>query len=743
MSCRVRAAAHQPRQLSDCKLSVFPPAFVSALFFSLFFFIPSCLVFLFFLDGFILSFILLLKACIKISIAMKLPPLDKFPLLVLETICAELAQIDTNKATLFAFASVSKDCCYAARKSRFASVTLNINPNFDLDALLDEFTDILKQNDAFRCVERLTVRQDPMPYLLHRCGSEYIFDKSHIQIEHFLARVYYAGNHGLASSHQVLDPTQFRYEKALWKHGSVKLRKWNDKWKPLSAMLRLLPSLKDLIFDMDQELPPTILATLHTFLPRTNLHMASLRLSSFKLPTDAFNVEFVDVDNMNLLSSPSLKSIFVHENFKTHDHFEFDAVKHVALHLAPRLKHLWIHAKKQELEVTSKANLTASAWRSPQLGKASSWPLVETAKLFGLHLVAEAVSGACLMGFSQVTDFTALQHLSIRRLDDEADQVLAFLATNGLFIALENVSLTYDCSVKNIDTFLSAISPLTSLALHGPTRNSTFSTLATHHNTLRHLRIHSGSEPDNAFLRTSLITQLETFTPQLESLEIQVRRLSKNEDETKLYHAIGQCPRLRQVALELHYDKPIPALRDILGKEAFKDSLIGAAVDEELVRSIFRIIATTQACLHPEAAGLQCLKVSPYGGCENHDCGRSDINVQKCKVQCAILKSIARSWICETSWSETMKDGISVRPAYARNVDLEMLRRAAREFPSIAATWKDLWPCADEVLFENWSSFSLKNEEMTLRSALENCDIGKDTNYCGGKIRDRILKGNK
>lgn len=48
-----------------------------------------------------------------------------------------------------------------------------------------------------------------------------------------------------------------------------------------------------------------------------------------------------------------------------------------------------------------------------------------------------------------------------------------------------------------------------------------------------------------------------------------------------------------------------------------------------------------------------------------------------------------------------------------------MLRSAARKFPSIAETWKDLWPYAGEVLFESWSSFPLKNWEKALCKALE------------------------
>lgn len=465
-------------------------------------------------------------------------------------------------------------------------------------------------------------------------------------------------------------------------------------------MLRLLPLLEDLIFDMDQELPPTILAALRIFLPRTKLHMASLRLSNFKLGADKINDEFIDVDNMNLLSSPSLKSMFVHEFFRLDEHFDFDAAEKVALHLSPGLKHLWMHIKNERFTVRSKADLIRSSWRSPKLGKAASWHLVNTAKLSELHLVAEAVSAACLLGFSNITDFTALKNLSIRRLHKGAAPVLALLAMKGVgvFTSLEKLSLTYDCSVNYINAFISTISPLTSLALHGPTRHSTLSVLATHHKTLRHLRIHSGSEPDNALLHTSLITQLDMHVPRLQCLEIHVRRLSRNEDETRLYHAIGQCQRLRQLVLELQYDKPIPALRDILGRMAFKDALMGAAVDEELVRAIFQIISSTQSRLNPEASGLQCLKVTPRGGSENHKCGQSDVNVSQCKVQCAILhkcgrsdvnvsqcnvqcailKSIARSWVCETSWSENMRDGVSVRPAIRLTLTLrccDVLRR--------------------------------------------------------------------
>lgn len=323
----------------------------------------------------------------------------------------------------------------------------------------------------------------------------------------------------------------------------------------------------------------------------------------------------------------------------------------------------------------------------------------------------------------QSVDFSLLRSLSIHAQSVSYDAGAPALAL-GLQ-SLEHLVLFMDNNSHGAPDaeFLQSIRPLSSISLRNMREPAPLEALAGHGTTLKHLTVTMGIMAQLNMFSVNFIQRLRDQTPHLEYLEMPVWRSQGDAGEVAFYRAIGRLPQLRRVVLTLLYgysaaQLAIPATPKVEGSRDYL--LAEGAVDENLARSIFKVMLSANSAGQGKGRNLQYLRIEPC----RYDRGMRDTSgydVKKLRrdVYRAILANIVRCWICDTSWSEGMRDGVSVRPALEHVGMEEILRREAKRFPVVGATWKRLWPCEDEELFENWSSFPLKNWETTLCKALE------------------------
>lgn len=84
-------------------------------------------------------------------------PLEDLPLIVLENICAYLAQCACKRSCLRAFSLTSWRCCSAAAAQRFCQIRLTVRGRNELRDDLGRWSQVLSIGGRFRCVRRLKI----------------------------------------------------------------------------------------------------------------------------------------------------------------------------------------------------------------------------------------------------------------------------------------------------------------------------------------------------------------------------------------------------------------------------------------------------------------------------------------------------------------------------------------------------------------------------------------------------------
>lgn len=651
--------------------------------------------------------------------------LERLPLNILHLLCDELLQLDTNKATLFAFSRVSKRCCESTWRLRFKSITVNIPNPHDLSNIetVTGCMDMLTRNNGFACVQRLTVHSDSpprsnesrQPRPRHNRDKHPAFVAELRRQNEERARVGHRDryiSHGPRHDQMFHAPYHSRGTPSYEQVHSDK-DKWNEKWEPVAKIITALDRLRDFVFDTDHAMLPVVLTALQRHHAKPRLHMlgfwlpstSSIQYTSRKLSPEDLDVAF----------SPCLYSLTCAAQLRAQN-FTLEAVQDVVIHTAPQLKHLWIHNPSgQRYPVEPNAKLALSSWSVSKPGSSSSWLVRDTAKLSGLHFTECQLYGADFAFWQRVVDFSSLRSLTmpagfIANPYDESSSLPQLADLAPKLRSLEHVSLFVKQLRYHDDAaqFLKTVRPLSSITLFQVARAEPLQALAVHARTLTHLAITLDPSVSHDILSLDFVQNLKSYVPCLESLEIPVLRSRGNRKEVAFYHAIGSLPHLGRAVLTLHYNF-VAASANTKREEVLEDALADAAVDEALARSIFKAMMPAGCAAEYKTLGIQYLRIEPRG----HNVGGipgDGEGVCERWVYRAVLRGMAQSWICDTSWSDGMSDGVSVRVAFEHVRMAHRLREVADANSDLANAWRRLWPCSDENLFETWSSFPLETK---------------------------------
>jgi hypothetical protein len=215
-----------------------------------------------------------------------------------------------------------------------------------------------------------------------------------------------------------------------------------------------------------------------------------------------------------------------------------------------------------------------------------------------------------------------LKHLEIdHRLDAEDFQWMGvhrpFQDLKWLAIHVECVDdpcLSQTNKSEETELFFEGLPPLEELWLDGQPGNTLPTTILQRHGcTLTHLHIMT-EEP--MYLASNCADQIRRHCPTLEVLTIPIQRKMGTKEEVEQYEALAGLPRLREarIALQCSYAderfevsgapviiqrrygnwEKVPRNRDFTPTGETYEALVNAAVDEELSRSIWRIITSAQ-----------------------------------------------------------------------------------------------------------------------------------------------------
>jgi len=230
----------------------------------------------------------------------------------------------------------------------------------------------------------------------------------------------------------------------------------------------------------------------------------------------------------------------------------------------------------------------------------------------------KAVSSLTMMDWHNCVDFDTLRSLHLCSLGTHLSALRALAAisnsegfkslrclTMWLYVAESHEQGQYDAAVAE---FLASLPRLTQLGLDGVFAAETFGVVPRcHGRSLRRLRRNQarGSQLEDGeplVLTRSRVEALFQVYPGLEDLELLVPRSQRNEDEARIYSAIGELHQLDRVSLRLDCSKPyIDGDDDGDDEETIwrlgypskyiRETFINAAVDSHLAEDIFSRIS--------------------------------------------------------------------------------------------------------------------------------------------------------
>lgn len=647
--------------------------------------------------------------------------LESLPPYLLFDICDYLCQNERRNHAISALALASRTCCSFTEKERFRGVHFAIHSPKKLRQEVEEYRGMLERGSRLDLVR--TVRITGVKMALIQEEDSHSRPASQCDEDPNMSN-------DLASG---LDQTLGGWWLPL--PDTLSDREAHEEaWKPLVELCKDLTSLKDLIFEVHEQIPPSLLATLHDNHPNCRLHVHHFRLRS--LIHSEREEMHIDPNDVALATSPCLYSIktIVHpyDSGGVVDYNE-DAVMDMVKGSAPALRSVEL-SRPSKLATQPRRTAPRPPWQGfPRGDSGPAQPSIGHVQ----HLVLSDFEGtrkALLLKWSQHTNFGDLRSLEIRgTVKLEAVDQVAQIARETPLKALTTLLLyprpLLRCGGPEMDAataqLLGSLYPLRSLTIGGVHAELTFNAVIDHHGkTLRRFVFFQTNDRRGApkFVISAIhIERLTQRCSDLEYLDLRVSRLLGNEEEISVYRQLSRLPRLNFLRLCLDCPTemlPLPNNRDFDEEE--DDSIVwrsgwagesggvtapilqkafkNAAIDSKIALSIFQILGDNN--------NLRTVELLPCGFNVHAPFGRW-------------LRWIGRKWIIQRD----PKGGICIqefdvasRDEAKEEIDGTNSRGNGRERSIYIAAWKGLWPPQSEIWWDDWYSFPLEGDSRSKES---------------------------
>lgn len=348
----------------------------------------------------------------------------------------------------------------------------------------------------------------------------------------------------------------------------------NEAWLPFARFLARLPGLEDLIYAAFDQVPTCILSSLKQHHPSNRLHVHTFSLRSLFQLKD--RLHDIDSDEYVLITSPCRYSIVaLYSDYDTLGRVNYNekAVLKMAAGVAPNLKsvRMWYRRPGASLALKNAVRTPKSPWQGFFVSQELTEPTRSKGNLQKLSLDGGgSTNSAQVIAWSDHTDFSQLRSLEIKNeIRFEALQTLTRIAANGGFGSLRMLNLF----VSPFESYgqlhmdgatsllLQKIDPLESLELSGFIANRTFTVALHHHGATLHklqffpFREHRMQVKPYVISHHS-IQELQKQCPNLRETELLIARTQGDEQEVKIYRALGELPRLERASLVLDCWQP-------------------------------------------------------------------------------------------------------------------------------------------------------------------------------------------
>jgi hypothetical protein len=654
------------------------------------------------------------------------------PLEILEQIADRLET--AHRPSLFAFSLASKACYNAAAFLIFRNISIMIETREGLQRDAVRLFETLLRTDAARHVHSITVQgafrlvtkktdlSDSASRLTPwKPGIAEILDEEQY--------VHYSGEDNAGCRYVVYDDRVIEESSAE-----------DMAWAPFLDVLEATVGLRDLIYECRNQLPPSLLRTLHKQLPSCRLHHLT-----FRFRTLLWGVPYPY--EMELATSPSLHRVNVVYTYQDSDadfDYNADAVMELAAGLAPNLKEVTI------MKIHSPLASSQRSERRPPWQGLPGYSREMVGSLTSLSILRPEL--ATLQKWAKHTDFTKLQHLRIGTGFREkslgvSGEEMEWIARNISFASLKTLYIDLDRRddlnekpdyCDNAINFFQSLEPLEELSINGPMEPRMLKVILTHHGpTLKKLSMVPDESKSNMRDRKEIpltftedrVTQIQALCPVLENLTIPVYRDKSSASEAAIYTCFSKMASLRSLFLVLDcatwrmnrdptYDPQFEGKDDqvltaihycVVKKGHLKDHFINSAVDEGLARSIWMKITQNKT-----GKRLERLKLWTKGAFHT--------GPVEYALPTLLTKSTARSWLIERSPRDDREE-VTVKELMqrAREEQRPFVPAAEHRDPNatgaskfvseVLETFESIWPPKPDSRDwrDDWASFPFQD----------------------------------
>lgn len=518
------------------------------------------------------------------------------------------------------------------------------------------------------------------------------------------------------------------YQFVVYDEGVIKEFSEEDiAWAPFVSLLQAIIGLRDLIYNCQSQLPPSLLRALYEQHPLCRLHHLT-----FRFRTLLWGVPYLY--EMELATSPSIyrvKVICTDQDSEGDFDYNMDAVMELAARLAPNLKEVSI-ANIVSMLPSSQRSVRKPLWQGLPGFSGEGTGSLTSLSLYGCGSTA-------LQNWAKHTDFDKLQHLVIgggqrARSSGLTGEEMEWLARNHLFSNLKslfvNLNRNDDYNEKphyseNAIAFFQAMDSLEELTINGPMEPQIIKAVLIHHGlTLKKLSLDPYEAMNNIRIRREIpmeftedrILQIQALCPVLENLAITVMRDKSGASETAIYKCFSKIKSLRSLFITLDcanwrigrdptYDAQFEGedqelawnYSNIVKRGNIREALINSAVDEGLARSIWEMIIQSKT-----GRRLERLKLwTKNGGVFAHTDANPAIDM--------LVQSMSRSWLIERLPRDDTED-ITVKELRQHARENYERERLGRMDPVVKQIFHSIWPHKQDSRDwqDDWSSFPLQ-----------------------------------
>ncbi|PVH93380.1 hypothetical protein DM02DRAFT_541662 [Periconia macrospinosa] len=569
--------------------------------------------------------------------------------------------VGTHRPSLYAFTLTSKACHQAAIFLVFREIIITMYDRDRLQRDVNSLVAALSHTDSFRHIRRITIKGE-LKRKAERLEGDNVAGS-------WLDTTWF--NEVLEDE----EPVHWTGRYEVYDEGVIEKSSEEDMgWSPIVKLLQAQISLEDLVWDCQNQFPPSLLRALDEH-PRCRLHHLTFRFRTL-LWGEPYSYE------MELATSPSLYRVKVPCSTRDNegdDDFNLEAIMELVAGLAPNLKEVAV------------LNLLPARYRSftrpRELWQGLPGFTGGVGSLTSLSLkgVSRLDSATTLQNWARYTDFTRLKKLTLggsykettsglsgETMEWVAAQIHVFsqVTTLSVYLTRNDFWQAKPHYSDHAVSFFQAFQSLEELSISGPMDSKIVDTVLTHHGqTLKKLSLRpfeeqsSESTPhdrrDIPFEFTmDWILQIEAQCPILEELAIPVKRKMSSASEVNIYRSLGRMKTLRSLFIimecsnwrvtrdsaynpKLYIEEDqesLPGPASFLTRGELKETFVNCAVDEALARSIWETI-----CQSKTGRPLERLKLWPSGGGEYGQ----DIGPGLPPTVDLIIRGLARSWIIE------------------------------------------------------------------------------------------------